>query len=218
MLITICRLYDSFDDATQTVNDLEAAGVPAANTSIISNNSDSSFAPAADASDGAAADAKANTKANTGGGRGERFENAVMGAAIGATAGTAGTLIGSLTLLAIPGVGAVAGAGWLLVMMIAGMAAGGVTGGLLGALTSAGVSEADAQLYAEGVRRGGTLVTTRVPEAEAARTEGIMNRSAVDIGERAADYRQLGWQAFDPFAAPYTADQVRNEREMHRAA
>ena len=43
-----------------------------------------------------------------------------------------------------------------------------VAGGILGALTEAGVSEEDAQVYAEGVRRGGTLLTVRVPEADKA--------------------------------------------------
>src|SRR3954469_21387116 len=83
-----------------------------------------------------------------------KFEGAVLGAAIGATAATAASLI---TLLAIPGVGAVVGVGWLAALL-GGMAAGGVTGGLLGALTSAGINEKDAQVLAEGVRRGGTLV------------------------------------------------------------
>jgi len=42
--------------------------------------------------------------------------------------------------------------------------AGGATGGIIGALTQTGVSQEDAQVYAEGVRRGGSLVTVRVPE------------------------------------------------------
>jgi hypothetical protein len=45
-----------------------------------------------------------------------------------------------------------------------------------------------------------------------------MNRGAVNIAERGEDYRRSGWQAFDPAAAPYSADQVRQERELHRAA
>jgi len=42
--------------------------------------------------------------------------------------------------------------------------AGAATGTIVGALTEAGVSEEEAPLYAEGVRRGGTLVSARVPE------------------------------------------------------
>ena len=40
MLITICRLYDSYSDANRVVLMLEAAGLPASQTSVISNNSD----------------------------------------------------------------------------------------------------------------------------------------------------------------------------------
>jgi hypothetical protein len=39
-----------------------------------------------------------------------------------------------------------------------GAVAGGATGGIIGALTQAGVNKEEAHVYAEGVRRGGTLV------------------------------------------------------------
>jgi hypothetical protein len=64
---------------------------------------------------------------------------------------------------AIPGLGPVVAAGWLTATAV-GAAAGAATGGIVGALTEAGVSKDDASLYAEGVRRGGTLVSARVPE------------------------------------------------------
>jgi hypothetical protein len=66
------------------------------------------------------------------------------------------------------------------------------------------------------VRRGGTLVTARVPESDQQRYEAILDRSAVDIRERARLYEESGWNRFDPNAPPYTADQVRREREMYR--
>src|SRR5579872_1885746 len=40
MVITICRLYDSYTDASRVVVMLEAAGLPPSETSVISNNSD----------------------------------------------------------------------------------------------------------------------------------------------------------------------------------
>src|SRR3979411_3054465 len=40
MLITVCRLYDSYADASRVVLALEAAGFPPSETSMISNNSD----------------------------------------------------------------------------------------------------------------------------------------------------------------------------------
>jgi hypothetical protein len=109
--------------------------------------------------------------------------------------------------------------GWLAAVLAGVGAVGGAgIGGLVGAPTSVDVSQADAELYAEGVRRGGTVVTARVPEQDARRVASVMDRPAVDIRKRKAEYRQSGWRAFDPNAAPYTADQVRSERELHRAA
>jgi hypothetical protein len=95
------------------------------------------------------------------------------------------------------------------------MAAGGVTGGLLGVLTNAAINQEDAQVLVEGVRRGGTLVTTRVPQEDVPRIEALMVRNAVNLRERSQIYRKAGWLAFDPDARPYTADQVRCERALH---
>ena len=69
--------------------------------------------------------------------------------------------------------------------------------------------------FLEGVRRGGTLVAARVPETELPRVEAMMNHSAVNLRERCDLFRKSGWQAFDPNAVPYTADQVRSERALH---
>ncbi|MEA2891735.1 MAG: hypothetical protein QOI05_2528 [Bradyrhizobium sp.] len=205
MLITICRLYDSYADANRVVLALEAAGVPPSETSVISNNSDTWYK--ANKTAGPVAQGK-NDPSGEGSGKAER---AVLGAAIGATAATAASLV---TMLAIPGVGAVVGVGWLAAML-GSMAIGGVAGGLLGALSNAGISEEDAQVFVEGVRRGGTLVAARVPQAQLPQVVPMMNRSAVDLQERSDLYRKSGWQSFDPNAGPYTADQVRCERALH---
>jgi hypothetical protein len=251
MLVTVCRLYDSYGDAMLVVGELEAADVPSSDISVISNNADNwlsesgepSIAPGRGQSASAGAREQTSQGAQTGAretpatragqqarsgqattaspgqqtgqqrssDREDRLEAAAVGAAIGATAGTAASL---LTALAIPGIGPVVGAGWL-VALLGGAAVGGITGGLLGALTRAGVSEDDAQVYAEGVRRGGSVVSARVPPADQRRVERVMDRSAVDIRERGTDYRNSGWRSFNPEDAPYTAEQVRNERALH---
>jgi hypothetical protein len=64
------------------------------------------------------------------------------------------------------------------------------------------------------VRRGGTLVAARVPQAEVPRIEAMMNQSAVNLGERRELYRRSGWQCFDPNAVPYTA-QIRCAANAH---
>jgi hypothetical protein len=109
--------------------------------------------------------------------------------------GGAGLLAG-IGALAIPGLGPVVAAGWL-VAALTGAGAGAATGGLLGALTTAGVDEADAHVYAEGVRRGGNLVTVRTDETRAAQAESILARHGpVDTARRGADYRAGGWTGY----------------------
>src|SRR6202166_4866202 len=205
MLITICRLYDSYTDANRVVVMLEAAGLPPSEISVISNMSDTCSRATKTANVVPVRDYGASSKADG------KVEGAALGAAIGATAATAASLV---TMLAIPGVGAVVGAGWLAALL-GSMAIGGVAGGLLGALTNAGISEEDAQVFVEGVRRGGTLVAARVPQSEFPRIEAIMNKGAIKLQERCELYRKGGWQSFDPNAVPYTADQVRSERALH---
>ena len=87
---------------------------------------------------------------------------------------------------------------------------------LVGSLTGAGVPERDAQFYAEGVRRGGTLVTARVDDARASAAREILQRFKwVDPAIRGAAYREGGWTSFDENAPAYTADQVAAERRRH---
>ena len=59
--------------------------------------------------------------------------------------------------------------------------AGGVAGGIIGSLTGAGIEESDAHVYAEGVRRGGTLVIARVHDNEVGDAKAILLQSgAID--------------------------------------
>ena len=105
----------------------------------------------------------------------------------------------------------------VLATMLAGTVAGAAAGGLLGALTDYGVSEEDAHVYAEGVRRGGTLVTVQAADDRAGLVRDILNRhDPVDIPARRRSYTEEGWQAYDPSAAGYTRDQVRAERDRYR--
>jgi len=60
-------------------------------------------------------------------------------------------------------------------------------------------------------------VSARVPDADRARYEAILDRASVNIRDRGTAWRNEGWQKFDPNAGPYTADQVRRAREAHRS-
>lgn len=201
MTVTISRLYDNYSDAQRAVSSLETAGVPHSDLSIVANNSDNWY--------------------NSGGkidrdrdGTDDRAEGAATGAGVGAGLGGAAGLLAGLGLLAIPGLGPVVAAGWLASTAL-GATAGAATGGVVGALTQAGLSEEEAPLYAEGVRRGGTLVSARVPEADRARYEAILNQSSVNLTDRRTAWQKAGWNRFDPAAKPYSPDDVRRERQLY---
>ena len=203
MTKTISRLYDNYTEAQRAVTDLEAAGVPHSNISIVANNSDEWYG-----------NDKNGMIDRDHDGKDDRAEGARTGAGIGAGVGGAAGLLTGLGLLAIPGVGPVVAAGWLVATAV-GAAAGAATGGIVGGLTEMGVSKEDADVYAEGVRRGGTLVSARVADTSASQYEAVLDRSAVNIQDRGAAYRKAGWSTFDPAATPYGADQVRKERQTY---
>src|SRR5215204_3124259 len=163
-MITISRLYKDYETGSRVVAELERAGIPHDDISIIANNDSGWF----DRDGSKRIDRDAD-------GTDDRAEGAATGAGIGATLGGVTGLLAGLGMLAIPGIGPVVAAGWLA-STAAVAAAGGAAGGLIGALTQSGIGERNAESYAEGVRRGGTLVSVRVSEADRARIEPIMDR------------------------------------------
>src|SRR5690606_17350696 len=128
-------------------------------------------------------------------------------------------LLAGLGTLAIPGIGPVIAGGWLLATAIGalgGAAVGGAAGGLLGALANAGVPEEEAHVYAEGVRRGGTLVSVRADDSRADTVGAILtNAAGVDLDRRRDDYLAEGWTGFDEEAAAYSEEQIRDTRTAY---
>ena len=200
---TIAHLYDSYETAQRVVNELEIAGFSHDHVSIVANQSTTAMSPSATTTD-ATHTVDPVTAANTGAGTG-----ASLGTIVGGGAG----LLAGIGALAIPGIGPVVAAGWLIATLT-GAGAGAAAGGLLGSLTGAGVAETDAHVYAEGVRRGSTLVTVRADDAKASEAESIMNRyTPVDVAQRGADYRTTGgWQNFDETQGTMTAAELAAER------
>jgi hypothetical protein len=195
---TVSGLFDNYAEAKSAVKALESSGIPSDQISILSCNADGRHENHSGAADGAG-----------------------TGAGLGAVVGGAGGLLTGLGIMAIPGVGPVVAAGWLAAMAagaVAGAVAGGAAGGIIGALLDSGVPEADAHVYAEGVRRGGTLVTakiddTAVPDA----AEAILKRSNwVDLVERRNAYVAQGWTRFDDTLDPYSPEAVEQERNRYR--
>ena len=194
---TVTGLFDDYSDASAAVSALEARGVPSDDISIVSNNVDERHAGESNAAEGAG-----------------------TGAGIGAAVGGVGGLLTGLGIMAIPGVGPVVAAGWLAATAAgaaAGAIAGGAAGGLIGAMTASGVPEEHAHVYAEGVRRGGTMVTAKVEDRFYPEAEAIMRQSNwVDPVERRAVYTEEGWTRFDETLDPYSPAEIEKERLRYR--
>lgn len=78
-------------------------------------------------------------------------------------------------------------------------------GGIVQSLVKAGVPNDDAHAYAEGIRRGGSLVSVHAHDADAARVISILQAEGpVDIDHRRGTYLSSGWSRFDENAGPYT--------------
>jgi uncharacterized protein (TIGR02271 family) len=175
---TVVGLFDNYAQAERTVQDLENAGIPRDDISMVASNANQQFGPNP---------AQTTTTSNDMGQA--AATDASWGAGIGGVLG----LLAGAGLFAVPGVGWVAGAGWLA-GLIGGAIIGGVAGGLIGALTHIGVPQEEAAYYSEGVRRGGVLLTVRAQDDAASRVAQIMNNDgAVNIDERAAQWRQEGF-------------------------
>jgi len=204
----VTRLFDNFSDAEHAVIELERVGVPHGDISLVSNRHGSSHAAAdvREPRDSTAGDAAAR--------------DAGVGAALGGVIGAGGGVLAGLGLLAIPGLGPVIAAGWLASAAVGAAVGGAVVagaGGIVGALTHAGVSREEADVYAESVRRGGTLVSAKVDDDLVLTAQSALdNTPYVDIAERRALYQGQGWTRFDDTLDPYTDAEIEAERARWR--
>jgi len=214
MTRTITRLFDDYDNAEAAVTELERLGIPHSDLSIVANNVHGRHAAAA--SDTGGNDHRHHDHDSHDHDHGE----IAAGASTGAVLGGVGGLLAGLGLLAIPGLGPIVAAGWLASTAAGAAIGGGVgaaTGGLIDALKHAGHSDDEANVYSEGVRRGGTLVSARVPDDRTGEVEAVLDgNGGVTADTRGTDYRRAGWTAFDRNAAPYTAEEIDREREVYR--
>jgi hypothetical protein len=190
MARTIARLFNTHEEALAAIDDLEKIGVPHSHVSLISNNSESWY----------------DNYAARGAGK---------GAAVGGLIGGGASILASLSMLAVPGFGPVLVAGWLA-STVAGATLGAMTGGLLGVVKEATETEEEAQIFAEGVRRGGSLVSVRTDVTHAGQVEEILNRhGSVDAASRGMEYRERGWDGFDETAPAYSREDIAEERSRY---
>lgn len=198
MARTVAVLFDTYDEAAEAVAALEDAGTLCADISIVSNRIEKHYEGDDKATGTVAAD----------------------GAKLGSLAGASAGLLASLGIIAIPGIGPVLAAGWLTATALGattGAIAGGIAGGIIGSLTRAGIRDADANVYAEGVRRGGTLVTVRCDESRASIVEDVLHSyDTVDIDARANLFRDNGWRQFDEAGRAESAEELARARQDPR--
>jgi uncharacterized membrane protein len=200
MTNTITRTYDSFAHARTVVKELKAAGLQNDDISVIAHDDHADL-------DGITAktpDVEDNSVAN--------------GAGIGGVVGGAAGLLAGLGLMAIPGVGPLVAAGWLATTaagIATGALAGAATGGIVSAMTESGMSQDEAETYAEAVRRGAILISVKADDDMEQRVIAIMDRhSPSDLAARRSSWESEGWSSHDPAAQPY--DREQRQREMAR--
>ena len=158
---TVVALYDRFEDAQNAVRGLVDGQFHREDITLVSRDATGEYSRYFERSGDQTAD--------------DASSGAAAGAGVGAVLGGLGGLLLGLGALAIPGVGPVIAAG-PIVAALTGAGVGAVAGGLIGGLVDMGIPEEHAQFYAEGVRRGGTLVTVRVDDEHADHARDILNR------------------------------------------
>lgn len=213
MTKTVVGLFDNFAEAQEVVQELIDNNFRREDISVVAN------------------DQTRAANRDRAVGRRDQGNEAAEGAGAGAVGGTVvGGAIGLLVgagLLAIPGIGPVLAAGPLAATVgtaaatagagALGAGIGAATGGIIGGLVGAGVPREQAETYAEGVRRGGTLVAVSTDDAGAGRAAKIMDHhNVVDIDRRRSEWQQSGWKGFDPNAEPYRHDDRREARTTER--
>lgn len=188
MAKTVVGYFDNFTQAEQAVRALTDNGFDRNDISLIASDAPGVYTRHDDAT---------QTITETG------ASGVAMGAGTGAVVGGLGGLLVGLGALAIPGIGPVIAAGPLGAALL-GAGLGGAAGGIIGALTDIGVAEEEAGVYAEGIRRGGAVVSLKTEGLMADRAADILERhGAVDIDKQAAEWRQSGWTGYDPHAESY---------------
>jgi hypothetical protein len=205
---TVTRLFDRREDAERAVDELERMGLGHDEVSLVARNYEDREGKSF------------GDDSRRGDDPEEPGKSAARGAATGGLIGGGAGLLAGLGLLAIPGIGPLVGAGWLVSTLggaAAGAAGGGAAGGIVGALKDAGHSEEEADVYAEGVRRGATLVTVRTDENRVSEVERVLaHYDGHDAATRGARYREQGWSRYDENAPLYSRDEIERERGLYR--
>jgi hypothetical protein len=184
MAKTVVGLMDSPAEAQRVIQELIDCGFERSTIGVMASGRQGGDASAATSDDGSADQGEPE----------DRGRSALKGAGAGAALGGIAGLVVGLAALPIPGVGPIIAAG-PIAAALAGAGIGAVAGGVVGALTDLGVPEHEAHYYAEGVRRGGTLLTVTAANDELADRAARLMREhgAANIEERVSQWKDSGW-------------------------
>ena len=172
----VVGLYRNLEDAFNAVQALNRRGYRREDMTLIARDLTGKYAQALE---------NVNTREGQ-----NMAEGAAKGAGIGGLLGGIGGLLVGLGALAIPGIGPVIAAG-PIVSALAGAGIGAAAGGVLGMLIDMGIPEDQANVYAEGLRRGGTLLVVRTEDDRADQAADVMNVfHPLDVDKKAAWWHQ----------------------------
>jgi uncharacterized membrane protein len=184
---SIVGLFEKYEDADKAVTALKEAGMKDEGISLLTRK------------DTYKTDPEGRTKEDAS----ESAAKSAIGG--GVTGGLAGLLVGLGSVL-VPGLGPVIAGGALATLLgttAVGAGIGAAAGGIVGTLTGLGVDQEEAQLYAEGVKRGGLLVIAQVEEGQAEMADTIMlDSNAIDIRRVEEEWKKTGWAQFDETVEP----------------
>lgn len=205
MTKTVVAVYNDFEKAYNVVDALQRSGFDRADISVVANDASGAYA------DYLAGGSDMVTN--------EGDLNAAEGAGFGAIVGGLTGLVVGLGALMIPGIGPVLAAGPIAAALgstVIGTAAGALTGGVVAGLVDMGVEPVDAELYAESIRRGGTMVAVKTRDEQAQTAADIMQSGQpIDINASASRWREEGWERYTEADKPYQAEHVDRMRREH---
>ncbi len=197
---TVNALFDSLKEANASVGALTEAGFSAQEINLVANAGDADYA----------------AHFNEAG----QIHDVTEGVTEAATAvGSLGGLVVGLSFFFVPGIGPILAAGGLLSSWIAGAGLGALAGSVLGTLAGLGVPKDQTETYAEGIRRGGSLVVVQTNDDRVELAKEILNRyNPVDLANRQLRWKTQGWERYDEAAAPLTAAELQAERDRNLPA
>lgn len=156
--------FETRTQAQEALSELRDAGFNMDKVSVVSKN-------ATTEEDYSGAESKPTSEQAKGG--------AKAGAKAGAATGGVIGLIGGLSVLAIPGVGALAEIGIVLANTVLGGGIGAAGGGIIGALIGWGVPENDAKHYNDLLSSGTYLILLEGTDADVSAAEAILQKNRI---------------------------------------